>query len=196
MAEGQLATIVRHVRGMVLDRRPQDWTDLQLLSTFIACQDQAAFAALVGRHGPMVLRVCRRVLGHVQDAEDAFQATFLVLAANAASVRKRESLAGFLHGVACRVALRARRAAGRRRLHERNAGAMAAKTSGGGGNWCETQAVLDEEIQALPDRYKAPFVLCYLEGKSRAEAARELGLKEGTVWSRLSKARKHLQGRL
>src|SRR5271166_6660029 len=118
MAEGQLATIVRHVRGMVLDRRPQDWTDLQLLSTFIACQDQAAFAALVGRHGPMVLRVCRRVLGHEQDAEDAFQATFLVLARNNQSIRKRDALADLLHGVAYRTAMKAKRSAARRRTRE------------------------------------------------------------------------------
>ncbi len=144
----------------------------------------------------MVLRVCRRVLRQEQDAEDAFQATFLVLAKKAGSIRKTEALASWLHGVAHRVALRARRDAGRRRAHEREAQPMPAKAQVREAEWHEVQAALDEEIGALPEKYRAPFVLCFLEGKSRAEAAAELGLKEGTVWSRLSQARKRLQGRL
>jgi RNA polymerase sigma factor (sigma-70 family) len=143
----------------------------------------------------MVLRVCRRVLGHEQDTEDAFQAAFLVLAGHAVSIRKKEALASWLHGVAFRVAMKARRAAGRRRAHEREVRAMTASTSAAS-DWRDVQAVLDEEIQGLPDRYRAPFVLCFLEGKSQGEAARELGLKEGTVWSRLSQARKRLQRQL
>jgi RNA polymerase sigma factor (sigma-70 family) len=196
MANAALGSIIRHLRGVVAGGNTKERTDRQLLQAFAGTADQAAFAALVARHGPMVLRVCRRVLGCAHDAEDAFQATFLVLAGNAAGIRKREALASWLHGVAYRVALQAKRAAGRRRAHEREAQAMAPRTATGGEDWREVQAILDEEIQALPDRYRAPFVLCFLEGKSRAEAARELGLKEGTVWSRLSQARKHLQRRL
>jgi RNA polymerase sigma factor (sigma-70 family) len=171
-------------------------TDRQLLLAFSAAADQTAFAALVERHGPMVLRVCRRVLRQEQDAEDAFQATFLVLARKAGSIRRSEALASWLHGVAHRVALRARRDAGRRRTHERRAEPMPAKAQTREVEWHEVQAALDEEVRALPEMYRAPFVLCFLEGKSRAEAARELGVKEGTVWSRLSQARKRLQEQL
>jgi RNA polymerase sigma factor (sigma-70 family) len=163
---------------------------------FSACGDQTAFAALVERHGPMVLRVCRRVLRQEQDAEDAFQATFLVLTDKAGSIRKAEALASWLHGVAHRVALRAKRDAGRRHSHEREARPMSVKSQVREAEWHEVQAALDEEVGALPEKYRAPFVLCFLEGKSRAEVARELGLREGTVWSRLSQARKRLQERL
>jgi RNA polymerase sigma factor (sigma-70 family) len=196
MHTAKLNRVVRHLRAAAgpLATGP---TDRQLLHGFCARGDQAAFAALLGRHGPMVLRVCRRVLRHEQDAEDAFQATFLVLARRAGSIRRTEALASWLHGVAHRVALRARRDAGRRRAHEREAQPMPARTAGSGeADWREVQAALDEEIRALPEKYRAAFVLCFLEGKSRAEAAGELGLKEGTVWSRLAQARKLLQERL
>jgi RNA polymerase sigma factor (sigma-70 family) len=171
-------------------------TDHQLLLEFCTRGDQVAFAELVVRHGPMVLRVCQRMLRHEQDTEDAFQATFLVLARKAGSVRKTEALASWLHGVAHRVALRARRDAARRRSHEREAQPMHAKSGTGEADWREVQAALDEEIRALPEKYRSPFILCFLEGKSRSEAAGELGLKVGTVWSRLSQARKLLQERL
>jgi RNA polymerase sigma factor (sigma-70 family) len=181
---------------MASGRQAAGLTDRQLLEGFAARGDQVAFSTLVERHGPMVLRVCRRVLRQEQDAEDAFQATFLVLASQSSSIRKTEGLASWLHGVAHRVALRAKRDAGRRRAHERKAQLMAVKSHAHAAEWLEVQAALDEEIQALPGKYRAPFVLCFLEGKSRAEAARELALKEGTVWSRLSQARKRLHERL
>jgi RNA polymerase sigma factor (sigma-70 family) len=196
MHNAQLKGVVRYLRTVAGGRPPAGPTDRQLLLGFSARGDQAAFAALVERHGPMVLRVCRRVLRQEQDAEDAFQATFLVLADKAGSIRKAEALASWLHGVAHRVALRARRDAGRRHAHEREARPMAAKAQLREAEWHEVQAALDEEIGAMPEKYRAPFVLCFLEGKSRAEVARELGLKEGTVWSRLSQARKRLQERL
>jgi RNA polymerase sigma factor (sigma-70 family) len=187
--------VVRHLRESAGPPTAAP-TDRQLLVGFCAGGDQAAFAKLVGRHGAMVLRVCRRVLRHEQDAEDAFQATFLVLAKKATSVRRTEALASWLHGVAHRVALRAKRDAGRRRAHEREARVMPAGVATSEADWREVQAALDEEIGALPEKYRAPFVLCFLEGKSRTEAAGELGLKEGTIWSRLSQARKLLQERL
>jgi RNA polymerase sigma factor (sigma-70 family) len=171
-------------------------SDHQLVLDFRTRGDHVAFAELVGRHGPMVLRVCQRVLRHDQDAEDAFQATFLVLARKAGSVRKTEALASWLHGIAHRVSLRARRDAARRRSHERETQPMRAKPGTGEADWRDAQAALDEEIRALPEKYRAPFVLCVLESKSRAEVASELGLKEGTVWSRLSQARTLLQERL
>jgi RNA polymerase sigma factor (sigma-70 family) len=169
--------------------------DPDLLAAFVARRDETAFAALVRRHGPLVLSVCRHVLGHEQDAEDAFQATFLVLARNAAAVRKVEALASWLHGAAYRIALRARRDTARRRARERRATAMPLRDRPDLG-WSEVQAILDEEVQRLAPKYRAPVVLCYLAGKSGPEAARELGLKEGTLWSRLSHARKQLQARL
>ena len=168
-------------------------TDRQLLGDFRG-GDEAAFAEVVRRHGPMVLRVCRRALRHEQDAEDAFQATFLVLARKAGSVRRTEGLAAWLHGVAHRISLRAKRDAGRRRAHELAAPPATARTPDP--DWRDVQAALDEEIRALPEACRGPFVLCVLEGKSCAEAAAELGLKEGTVWSRLSHARARLRARL
>jgi RNA polymerase sigma factor (sigma-70 family) len=196
MDNPKLREVVRCLRAAAGGRQSAGLTDRQLLHGFVARGDQAAFTALVERHGPMVLRVCRRVLRQEQDAEDAFQATFLVLARKAGSIRKTEALASWLHGVAHRVALRSRRDAGRRRAREREAQPMPAKSQVREAEWHEVQAALDEEVRALPEKYRAPFVLCFLEGKSRAEVARELGLKEGTVWSRLSQARKRLHERL
>src|SRR6266851_1957771 len=118
MATAQLETLLRHIRKLAAGRCSPQRTDRQLLDDFSARRDETAFAALVARHGPMVLRVCRRVLNHEQDAEDAFQATFLVLARHTGSIRKREALANWLHGVAYRTAMKAKRSAARRRNHE------------------------------------------------------------------------------
>jgi RNA polymerase sigma factor (sigma-70 family) len=193
MATAQLDTVLRHLHHLAGSAtRP---TDRQLLEAFAARGDEAAFAELVGRHGPMVLRVCRRVLRHEQDAEDAFQATFLTLARNALGVRKGGALAAFLHGVALRTALKARRSAARRRNHE-NRRMATAPTAAVAPAWDEVQAALDEEIQRLPETFRTTFVLCILQGKSGSAAAVELGCKEGTVSSRLTRARKLLQQRL
>ncbi len=169
-------------------------SDRQLLDAY-AANDPSAFAQLVRRHGPMVLGVCRRVLRHEQDAEDAFQAAFLVLARGARAIRKGESLTSWLYGVSYRVALRARRDASRRRKHEARAEPRA-NPPGWEVGWRELQAVLDEEVAGLPPDYRSAFVLCCLEGLSKAEAAARLGMKENTVSSRLARARLRLQKRL
>jgi RNA polymerase sigma factor (sigma-70 family) len=194
MATAQLGTLLRHMQQLASGGRARQWTDRQLLDDFAARRSEAAFSALVSRHGPMVLRVCRRVLNHEQDAEDAFQATFLVLARNTASIRKREALADWLHGVAYRTAMKAKRGAARRRNHEARAGAVAPRPASP--TWDDVQAVLDEEVQRLPSCYRQAFVLCVLEGKGGAEVAAELGCKEGTVKSRVNRARHLLRRQL
>src|SRR5207302_4803476 len=161
----------------------------------VVCLYESVFALLVARHGPMVLRVCRRVLHHEQDAEDAFQATFLVLARNARSIRKREAVAPWLHGVAYRTAMKAKRSAARRRNHEGRLRSLSPE-AGPGPTWDDVQAVLDEEIRRLPETFRTAFVLCVLQGKSGPEAAAELRVKEGTVSSRLTRARQRLQQQL
>src|SRR5271165_6162035 len=118
MATAQLDTLMRHIKGLAAGLAGAHRTDRQLLDDFAARRDESAFAALVSRHGAMVLRVCHRVLHHEQDAEDAFQATFLVLARNTESIRKRDTVANWLYGVAYRTAMKAKRSAARRRNHE------------------------------------------------------------------------------
>jgi RNA polymerase sigma factor (sigma-70 family) len=195
MATAQLGTLLGHLQKLTAERCARQRTDRQLLEDFAACHDETAFAALVARHGPMVLRVCRRVLGHEQDAEDAFQATFLVLARCTASIRKREALPGWLYGVAYRTALKAKRGAARRRNHEAR---LRTLTPGfaPGPRWDDVQTALDEEIEGLPGHYRTAFVLCAVEGKTVPEAAAELGVKENTLASRLLRARRLLQSRL
>ncbi len=196
MATAQLGTVLRHIRGLAADPRINERTDGALLRTFLSGNDPSAFEALLRRHGPMVLRVCRRALGNAHDAEDAFQATFLVLAQKARSIRKREALASWLHGVAYRMATDARRAAARRHRHESRANPTPPRDPALSAAWQELQALLDEEIAALPETLRAPFVACCLENQSCAAAAQQLGLEEAAVWKRLSRARKRLQGRL
>ena len=170
-------------------------SDGRLLEWFLARGDGAAFAALVRRHGPMVLGVCRRVLRDWHDAEDAFQATFLVLVRRAASIAPREAVGPWLYGVAYRTALKARVAAARRRRKERQAPADPADRAepDGGAEW---RPLLDEELSRLPDKYRAAVVLCDLEGKSRRDAAACLRVAEGTLSSRLARARRILARRL
>jgi RNA polymerase sigma factor (sigma-70 family) len=184
--------------GRVLDHLQQTGgclSDGQLLARFVATRDEAAFALLVRRHGPMVLGVCRRLLHDYHHAEDAFQATFLVLARKAASVVVGHSLGGWLHGVAYHTAMRAGAMIGRRRSRERpmndmpHPEIMPAETH----DWLP---LLDRELALLPEKYRAALVHCDLEGRSRREAARLLGVSEGTLSSRLSRGRALLAKRL
>ncbi len=195
MVNAQLGAVLRHIRRLRTSVGGAG-TDGELVAAFSAHNDQAAFAGLVRRYGPLVLGVCRRVLRQEQDAEDAFQATFLVLARRAGTIRKRESLGSWLHGVAYRVAMRARQQAVRRRAREARAATAVPGDPSWQAAWQEVQVILDEEIRALPEKYRAAFVLCCLEGCPQAEAARRLGVKEGTVWSRLAQARRLLRERL
>jgi RNA polymerase sigma-70 factor (ECF subfamily) len=171
-------------------------TDSKLLRRFTAAGEEDAFAALVVRHGPLVLSVCRRLLGDVHDAEDAFQATFLLLARQAGSIRKPDSLASWLYGVAYRLAGKMRSETARRRLLEKRAAAPASADPAAEVTWRELRTVLDEELNELPDHYRVTFLLCYEEGKTQDEAARQLGWPRGTLKRRLERARDLLRGRL
>lgn len=192
----ELGTVLRHVRCVLVSRAAREQSDAQLLSCFARDGAEEAFAALVQRHGQHVWRVCRHVLGDHHDAEDAFQATFFVLARHAGSIRKKEALASWLHGAAYRIAMRAKRDAGIRRVHERKGRTMPVEKPLSEESLRETLALLDEEIERLPANQRAVFVLCAVEGKTIAAAARQLAWKEGTVSGTLSRARKQLQRRL
>jgi RNA polymerase sigma factor (sigma-70 family) len=171
-------------------------SDAQLLERFLARRDEAAFEALVRRHGAMVLGVCRRVLKNSHDAEDAFQATFLVLVRRAASLSRRELLGNWLYGVAYRTSLEAHAAVARRRRKERQVSETSPRQTVEAEVWSDVQPLLDRELSRLPDKYRVPVVLCDLEGKTRREAARQLGLPEGTLSGRLTTARRLLAVRL
>jgi RNA polymerase sigma factor (sigma-70 family) len=188
--------VLQHIRRAVLLHGRDSPTDAQLLESFSARQDEAAFEALLRRHGPMVLGVCRRVLRHAQDAEDAFQATFLVLARKASSLHSRELLGNWLYGVAQRTAMKARAMNAKRRLNERRAGEAARPEPSDDGPSEELLAELDNALSRLPEKYRVPLVLCELEGKRRKEVATLLGLPEGTVAWRVAYAKKLLAKRL
>jgi RNA polymerase sigma factor (sigma-70 family) len=171
----------------------------KLLEQFVSERDEAAFAALVARHGPMVLGVCRRMLRNEHDVEDAFQATFLVLVRRAPGIRDGELVGHWLHGVAHRVAVRARAQAARRHVREQNL--LTAVESGsepavGEDSEHELRAVLDEELDRLPASLRLPMVLCYLEGMTHDQAAQQLKWPVGTVRSRMARARDLLRQRL
>jgi RNA polymerase sigma factor (sigma-70 family) len=169
-------------------------SDAELLLRFVRRRDEAAFELLVYRHGPMVLGVCRRVLGNPHDAEDAFQAAFLALARKAGGIARGGAVAPWLCRVAFRVALRARAAAARRAARALPADLPA--PDDGGPAERDWRPILDEEINRLPERYRRPVVLCHLQGHTLAEAARQLGCPRGTVAVRLVRARQRLRARL
>jgi RNA polymerase sigma factor (sigma-70 family) len=195
MGGGALRQVLQAIRAAGPDAARDE--DRQLLERFLRRRDGAAFEALVRRHGPMVLGVCRRLLRDPHDAEDAFQATFLVLLRKAPSLRRRELLANWLYGVALRTALKARGIRARRQARERPltdlAEGSAAAEEAAGREW---RSALDEEVRRLPAKYRVPVLLCYLQGVTFAEAARQLGWPAGTVSGRLARARELLRARL
>ena len=184
--------LLQHLRTAAAAEGVPGISDALLLQRFTAAQDEAAFELLVWRHGRMVFNICRRVLRDTHAAEDAFQASFLVLARRAASISRRDSLAGWLHRVAYRIAL-----AGKTRTAGplvRNGGGVLELLPGGSdpaaeAGWREIRRLIDEEVNGLPAKYRVPFILCYFQGQSNTEAARELGCPVGTVESRLVWAR-------
>jgi RNA polymerase sigma factor (sigma-70 family) len=194
-----LPSLLRHLRR-ALAAPSATVPDAALLERFLSENDEAAFELLVRRHERMVLGVCRRVLGHVQDAEDAFQATFLTLARKASSVRKREALSSWLYQVAFRIALRARARKSTRACHQRPFGnslvSLAHSEPSFPRDGSALREVLDEAIHRLPAKYRAAIVLCYLEGKTNEQAALQLGCPTGTVVTHLARARRRLRNDL
>lgn len=170
--------------------------DHELLSRFAESRDEQAFATIVRRHGPMVWSICRNMLGHEADAEDAFQACFLALMRSAKSIRRRASLASWLHGVAFRVSMRSRRSAVRARQRDVRSARPEASAAVAEQTWDELHAFVHREIQALPAKLREAFVMCGLEGSSQQEVAEQLGCKTSTVSANLSRARQRLMERL
>ncbi|MCI0380806.1 MAG: sigma-70 family RNA polymerase sigma factor [Gemmataceae bacterium] len=192
--------ILQLVRRMADDERFKDLSDAEVLQRFRDKQDQAAFHALLRRHGPMVLDVCRSIVGNEADAEDAFQATFLVLAHKSQSIRKSVSLASWLHGVAYRIARKAQVNRAKRRLHEargvRGRPEACPTAEADDFSWREACTVLHEEVNALSERHRSPLVLCYLQGNTQDEAAALLGMSESNLKKRLERGRALLRARL
>jgi RNA polymerase sigma factor (sigma-70 family) len=196
MSHGPTPIVLERLQDWLVQQAAEPLPDQLLLTRFIECRDERAFAALLHRHGPLVYGLCRRWLGDRHQAEDAFQATFLVLARKAASIGKRDSLGAWLHGVAYRVAQRMRWNADRR-LEQRSLAAPASPARPPEDvSWREICSLLDEELQRLPVRYRAPLVLCHLQGQTREEAAQNLGLPLGTLKHRLEQGRTLLRNRL
>jgi RNA polymerase sigma factor (sigma-70 family) len=188
-----ISAVLRHLREAA--GPSADLPDEALLERFARLGDEAAFATLLRRHGPMVLGICRRVLRNSADSEDAFQATFLVLVRKAKCLGKGDRIGPWLSGVAYRTAVHARTDRDRRHAHERRAEARASEPAPEVDE-AGMRAALDREIQALPEKYRVPVVLCYLQGMTYEDAARQLGVPLGTVATRLARARERLRSRL
>jgi RNA polymerase sigma factor (sigma-70 family) len=190
-----LGVILRYLRQIAAPAQGGR-LDAELIERFVVGHDGAAFARLVERHGPLVLGVCRRVLHNHHDAEDAFQATFLVLARKARHIRRRYALAGWLYKVAYRLSLNLRASAERRRQAERQAPPASQKLADDAITWGDLRVVLDEELDRLPEKYRAPLLLCCLAGHTRDEAAEQLGWTVGSLKMRLERGRQLLRNRL
>jgi RNA polymerase sigma-70 factor (ECF subfamily) len=192
-----MTSFVRHLRMVTLRHDGTDLSDGQLLGLYVDRRDEAALEAIVRRHGAMVMGVCGRVLANRQDVEDAFQATFLVLIRKATAVAAPELLANWLYGVAYNTALKARAAAARRRVREKQVSELPeGETRRPEEGWRDLLPLLDQELNRLPEKYRVPIVLCELEGKAHKEVAQRLGWPIGTVSGRLARGRKMLARRL
>jgi RNA polymerase sigma factor (sigma-70 family) len=196
MANSQGPVVFRQIRRLVAAQCPSEQSDIELLQQFIAERDEAAFAMVVQRHGTMVLEVSRSVLRHQQDMEDVFQAAFLVLARKAHTIQKQESLGSWLHGVAYRLALKARVQAGRRREREQAIAEPISASTIDDLTMRELRVILHEEVHRLGEQYRASLLLCYWEGKTRDEAAEQLGMSSGAFKKCLERARNLLGSRL
>jgi RNA polymerase sigma factor (sigma-70 family) len=195
MTKTATGNILQVLRRVAENQRARELPDLDLLQQFVGRRDEAAFLALLRRHGPMVLGVCRALLPNAADVEDAFQATFLIFARKARSIRKMPSLGSWLHGVAYRTARRAQTEFARRHNHERRA-ARPEASAGYELGWPDVQQVLHEELNGLAERYRAPLTLHYLQGKTLDATAAELGLSKSTLKTRLERGRAVLRVRL
>jgi polysaccharide biosynthesis/export protein len=203
MVRGPSVALLRDIQTLYDAGTVAGLSDRELLERFTRARDgssEAAFEVLVRRHGPMVLRVCRGALKDWNDAEDAFQATFIILARRCGSIRRRDSVESWLFGVACRVAARARVEAARRRVVEERgateAEAALGTTQDDDADRLELGPIVQEEVRRLPEKYRAAVVLCYWEGLTQEQAAAQLGIPLGTVRSRLARARDLLRRRL
>jgi RNA polymerase sigma factor (sigma-70 family) len=190
------STLTRKLRQWIRRGQPLAVSDGELLERFCAYRDELSFQALIERHGPMVLRVCQRLLGDWQEAENAFQAAFLVLARKAGTIARQDSLAAWLHGVARRTAMRARTVVAQQREREKHATPPADAGKRDDVSWREMCALLDEEVQRLPEKYREPVVRYYLEGQTSQVAAQQLGWSLRTFQRRLEQARELLRSRL
>jgi RNA polymerase sigma-70 factor (ECF subfamily) len=189
-------SVLRMIRRVAAAGPNDDEADDQLLSRFVADRDEAAFTVLVRRHGPMVLGVCSRILREANDVEDAFQATFLVLVRKAHAIGRPELLAGWLHGVASRIALKARGRAARHRRAPLDGLDPVAPHVPDEAAQSDLRQLLDEEVNRLPHSYRIPFILCQVEGRTHEEAAQLLGCPRATITTRVVRARERLRGQL
>ena len=196
MAKATVDPILQMIRRMVEDHRIKNLPDQELLRQFTGAKDDAAFACLLRRHGPMVLDVCRNVAGNDADAEDAFQATFLILAQKASSIRRLTSVGSWLYGVAYRTALKTQAALAKRQKHELRTARSAGQEAADDLAWNEIQQIIHAELAAFSERYRAPLVLCFLEGRTQDDAAKHLGVSKATLKKRLERGRALLRLRL
>jgi RNA polymerase sigma factor (sigma-70 family) len=196
MADGQLRSAMQHLRRLMGRPNSSALSDAQLLDNFVNRGDEASFEVLVWRHGTLVLSLCRRILRDSHEAEDAFQAVFLILARKAASIGKRQAVASWLYKVAFRVALRARSRLSHKHRSLNDPDSLPCAEAGDDALWRDLLPALDEEIHRLPEKYRVPFVLCHLQGQTNEEAADQLGCPKGTILSRLSRGRERLRARL
>jgi RNA polymerase sigma factor (sigma-70 family) len=196
MRDGQLTMVAGSASSSSNSAVPSGPTDQQLLERFTRSRDADAFATLIRRHGPMVLGVCRRIVGDEQEAEDAFQTTFLILVRKIDSLARPELLGNWLYGVAYRIASKTRARLARRRHQPLQVEPMATSDPHTDLHSRELRSLIDEELQTLPVKYRAPLVLCYLEGLTNEEAARRLGWPIGSMSYRLARGRQLLGDRL